>query len=199
MILSGKNVKRYAGRPVGNSPELMPLDNSLNQDIHESVKTHVAATFHLSPDNEEKFSLSTPAQVIRAYERAWLGAPTSERIKQDVEKMLFALKEIKNSKGEIVKGLASREGHRKYSEQYGGGKTVSKESMKKKANEKDDDDDFSFETRWLHPHAKKNLTEQKEQLAKKLFKMKNSINSTRTTVQNKTDLAKNKKKFTGIV
>ena len=30
--------KRWWARPVGDSPELMPLDNSLNQDIHESVR-----------------------------------------------------------------------------------------------------------------------------------------------------------------
>ena len=27
----------YAGRPVGNSPEFMPLDNSLNRDILKSL------------------------------------------------------------------------------------------------------------------------------------------------------------------
>ena len=28
----------YAGRPVGNSPEFMPLDNSLNRDILQSLR-----------------------------------------------------------------------------------------------------------------------------------------------------------------
>ena len=56
------NVKRYAGNPVGNTPEVMLLDNSLNQDLHESVKTHVAATFHVAPVHGEKFLLSTPTQ-----------------------------------------------------------------------------------------------------------------------------------------
>ena len=27
----------YSGRPVGNSPKLMPLDNSLNRDILKSI------------------------------------------------------------------------------------------------------------------------------------------------------------------
>ena len=30
----------YAGRPVGNSPEFMPLDNSLNRDILHSLHFH---------------------------------------------------------------------------------------------------------------------------------------------------------------
>ena len=30
----------YAGRPVGNSPEFMPLDNSLNRDILYSLRMH---------------------------------------------------------------------------------------------------------------------------------------------------------------
>ena len=33
--------KRWWARPIGDSPELMPLDNSLNQDIHESVRRYV--------------------------------------------------------------------------------------------------------------------------------------------------------------
>ena len=30
----------YAGRPVGNSAEFMPLDNSLNRDILHSLRFH---------------------------------------------------------------------------------------------------------------------------------------------------------------
>ena len=30
----------YAVRPVGNSPEFMPLDNSLNRDILQSLRFH---------------------------------------------------------------------------------------------------------------------------------------------------------------
>ena len=41
--------KRWWARPVGDSPELMPLDNSLNQDIHESVRRLVVASFVVFP------------------------------------------------------------------------------------------------------------------------------------------------------
>ena len=57
----------YAGRPVGNSPEFMPLDNSLNRDILHSLHFHcVLSRFLLDregTDKEERnmrFSLSTP-------------------------------------------------------------------------------------------------------------------------------------------
>ena len=30
----------YSGRPVGNIPEFMPLDNSLNRDILHSLRFH---------------------------------------------------------------------------------------------------------------------------------------------------------------
>ena len=34
----------YAGRPVGNSPELMPLDCSLFKDVDDAVARHIAVT-----------------------------------------------------------------------------------------------------------------------------------------------------------
>ena len=30
----------YSGRPVGNSPKFMPLDNSINRDILNSLRFH---------------------------------------------------------------------------------------------------------------------------------------------------------------
>ena len=56
----------YSGRPVGNSPELMPLDNNLNRDILQSLRFHcVLSRFLLEGeviDKEERnmpFSFST--------------------------------------------------------------------------------------------------------------------------------------------
>ena len=57
----------YDERPVGNSPEFMPLDNSLNRDILHSLRVHcVLSCFVLDgegTDEEERnmcFSFSTP-------------------------------------------------------------------------------------------------------------------------------------------
>ena len=42
----------YSGRPVGNSPEFMPLDNSLNIDILQSLRFHCVLS-HAIIDGKE--------------------------------------------------------------------------------------------------------------------------------------------------
>ena len=37
----------YAGPPVGNSPEFMPLDNSINRDILHSLRFHCVLSLFL--------------------------------------------------------------------------------------------------------------------------------------------------------
>ena len=59
-LSNGKTTTDYAGRPPGNSPEFMPLDTTLNQDVHEAVNTQVAATYYLLKEHPLKFSLATP-------------------------------------------------------------------------------------------------------------------------------------------
>ena len=63
----GKVYGPYAGRPVGNSSEFMPLDNSLNRKILQSLRFHcILSRFVLDgerTDKEERnmrFSFSTP-------------------------------------------------------------------------------------------------------------------------------------------
>ena len=34
------DIGSFGGRPVGSSPEFMPLDASLNKDVHESTSRH---------------------------------------------------------------------------------------------------------------------------------------------------------------
>ena len=46
----------YAERPVGNSPEMMPFDASLNRDVDVCVDAHVAITRDLADDDPRKFS-----------------------------------------------------------------------------------------------------------------------------------------------
>ena len=53
-----------ADRPVGNRPEWMPLDNSLNNDIQSSLSLHCAITAYLRDDDPRKFSLSTPSTIV---------------------------------------------------------------------------------------------------------------------------------------
>jgi hypothetical protein len=97
-------LKAYAGRPVGNSPELMPLDNSLNRDIHTAVQKHIAMTNTLDDDDSRKFSLSTPKKGTVAYLKILNSgcAPREERIIQDVFKFEGACLLIMELDGKIL-------------------------------------------------------------------------------------------------
>ena len=71
----------YAGRPVGNSPEFMPLENSLNRDILHCLRFHcILSRFVLDgegTDEEESnlcFSFSTPREIVRGMKRIFLSS-----------------------------------------------------------------------------------------------------------------------------
>ena len=112
-------ISRYsAGNPVGNSPELMPLDNCLNKDYHELVQTHIMMSLEckVDQDSKEAFSLSCPKQGRSAYLRIWdpvtgVG-PLSKRIIQDTQGVVDALKIIHAAKGAFVEGIAQQPGKR---------------------------------------------------------------------------------------
>lgn len=70
--------KRYHGRPIGNSPEMMPLDNCLNKDLHESVARHVmmSRASALSRDNPRLFHLPRRSRLpmrTNLVPREWCG------------------------------------------------------------------------------------------------------------------------------
>ena len=85
----------YDGLHVGNIPEFMPLNNSLNRDILHYLRLHcVLSRFVLDregTDEEERiirFSLSTPKGISRGLKRIWeskMGTPSSARIIEDVD------------------------------------------------------------------------------------------------------------------
>ena len=113
----------YAGRPVGNSPEFMPFDNSLNIEILHSFRFHcVLRRFMLDREGtyeEERnmrFNFSTPKEIARGLKRiqkSKMGTPSSERIIQDFDMELKVLEIVYRANGAAVEGLADRNGHRK--------------------------------------------------------------------------------------
>ena len=111
--MNDKFGKMWQARPIGDSVKLMPLDNSLNQDTHESVHRHVIMS-HSGCKYGEKdpriFLLATPKEGASAYTRVWDPvndvAPPSERIIQDINKAVMAMKTIHEAKGVFVPGLA---------------------------------------------------------------------------------------------
>ena len=103
---------RYAEKLVGNSPELMPLDNNLFADLMFAVKQHVALTHSLEPGNPKKFSTGTPQQCWRTLVRTWQVAPTPERIVQDIQRWPKALDAIIEAQGAVVHDQTERHGRR---------------------------------------------------------------------------------------
>ena len=59
----------YEGRPVGNSPEFMPLDMSLNNDIKRSHDYHCALSYNLPFDHPAKLSTSKPVWISKGIKR----------------------------------------------------------------------------------------------------------------------------------
>mmetsp|Transcript_15157 Transcript_15157/g.25127 ORF Transcript_15157/g.25127 Transcript_15157/m.25127 type:complete len:238 (+) Transcript_15157:240-953(+) len=118
LLMDQKELKRYIGRPTGDTPEIMNWDSTLNKDVHESVKQHVHATITLDKDDPRKFSLATPIQGAHAYMRVLdpeTGVcPSSKRIIEDTEKAFGpSLLEIIKAQGAVVPDdRAARDGHR---------------------------------------------------------------------------------------
>ena len=107
----------YKGRPFGNSPEFMPLDNSLNNDIKSSLNRHCCVTSHLTRDDKRRFSNSTPKKISEGIHRLMEpeegeGVPCSERMMHDCDKALESMRKVYLHHGAIVEGLADRNGIR---------------------------------------------------------------------------------------
>lgn len=156
----------YHNRPVGDHPENMPWDNSLNRDVHLAVDLHVQYTSsYTEDDNECKFSLSTPKRASYAYRRILHPltgtAPSSERILHDVRLVFPNLLNVHEAKGKKDTTLVKNQGNRwvrSEVEQRGGRQTKRSYS------------DFV-----LHPHA---LLGRKVKLESSLEHFKKSKSST---------------------
>ena len=112
-----KHNHHYKNRPVGDQPELMPLDASLNWDIDCSLNMHVMMTAHLDNDDPLKFSKATPKEISKAilkiYNPKTGVTPSSKQIIQDVKRVLTSIKTIVEAGGKVVPGLVNRNGHRR--------------------------------------------------------------------------------------
>ena len=100
-------LKRYFGRVVGNSAEMMPMDTTLNKDVHECVKLHVTFTNSLDQKHPKKFGMSTPKEGARSYKRIFDPvhgvSPLPERIVADITSVFdYAIPMIIQQKGKII-------------------------------------------------------------------------------------------------
>ena len=161
-----------------------PTDNTLNKDLDDAVKRHVAYTYYLDRDDPRKFSMATPAEGFSAYSRCWNnppvggdskglvnnsqhdhGSPSNERILADIKKFEEALMGIWKADGTVVKENnkhVKREGHRaeesrELTRKFWGGKRI------KQVNARD--------KYWIHSDARV-AWDGLIDLAKKLTKIK---------------------------
>ena len=111
-----KTSKHYAGRPVGDCPELMPLDNSLFRDLRCSFDEHVTLTSMAPRTEPRRFSKATPKLIGSVIERLWdpvTGvAPRPNRIVQDILRLKENIMIIVEADGAVVPGVCDRNGHR---------------------------------------------------------------------------------------
>ena len=96
----------HTGCSPGNSPELMPWDTSLNKDVDDCVSYSTRLSRHNLREQASAYKRGMdPALGIEK------GAPTSNRICQDIRKFILALTGIRDAHGICVQGFGSRAGN----------------------------------------------------------------------------------------
>ena len=103
--------KYYMNKLMGDSPELMPLDSSLFNDLIEGVTIHVVGTTTLPKG--ERYSMGLPDDAWRTMCEVWSRAPSSERIIEDIDRFKKAVEKIIAAEGCYVEEYDARHGHRK--------------------------------------------------------------------------------------
>ena len=151
----------------------MPLDCSLNADVHNAVDRHIALTMKLDEEDPCKFSLSTPARGLLAYRRVWNcpitkdqngedvvgGVPCSTRIISDITEVRKSLQNILDNDGKTIVGCGQK-GKRTL------GRVPAKQGGKRLKFSTYDD-----ANKWTHPDAKGGVDALKSAVASKISKI----------------------------
>jgi|AntAceMinimDraft_1070359.scaffolds.fasta_scaffold22423_1 hypothetical protein len=104
---------RYAYKIVGDSPEMCrALDSHGFADLKRAIISYASLTSIYDQDDPRRFSLGTPAEILRAIRRAWTVAPTSKRIVEDILELPSVLDKIIEHGGCCVPDDALRHGRR---------------------------------------------------------------------------------------
>jgi hypothetical protein len=103
---------RYAGKLVGNRPELMPLDAHLFSDFTFSFWFHCSVTSLLAPEDPRRFNCGTPKELSHSLRRVWEVSPTPARILEDCGAIRQRLERIVAEKGVAIQDIYFRTGRR---------------------------------------------------------------------------------------
>ena len=109
--------KKYGGNPIGNTPEIMPWDLRLNNDVHQSHDDHIQLTSDLPEDHPLKFSGSTAQRMSSSYcrllDRSKGGCiPTKARVLQDINRIPTSMQRILDAKGTLIEDTSNNRGRR---------------------------------------------------------------------------------------
>ena len=106
----------WAPCPVGNSPEFMPWDCSLKNDLKLSCDHHVIFTNNLTDTDPKKISMSSPKRGAQCLMRLLYPDsgvfPSSTRIIKDVRKVFLIMEAVRMADGVSIKGVGDRSGKR---------------------------------------------------------------------------------------
>ena len=113
-LWTNNDYKSFMSRPLGNFPELILLNASLNKDIHESVSHHIIMSIANSDTPEKEnplaFLLETPKLGACAYTLTFYPntgvAPLPHQIIDDISAVMHALHITKEHKGVLIPCLA---------------------------------------------------------------------------------------------
>ena len=145
--------KYWTNKLVGNNPKAMPLDNSLNNDVHTAVQSHCVLTQNKDNDDDEKFSMRTPAAGLKAYKRIWELQPPSHRIIHDINLTYTSLKQVLENKGALVLSEYTKKGSRV-------GDRLREKGGRRGGKRKQDSNEERIEKeqlKFVHPQAKSSV------------------------------------------
>ena len=92
----------YWNRLMGDSPELMPLDRHLFEDLKYGCRMNVGATRWMGNKDPGKFLFNTPGNAWKSLVKAWWHSPTSDRIVEDCMEFFTSVDEIVKSDGAFM-------------------------------------------------------------------------------------------------
>ena len=99
-LTNGKIHGRYRNRLMGDSPELMPLDSSLFNDLIKGIALNIVATGSIG--RGRRYSMGLPVNAWRTMTAVWETTPSSCRVIQDIDRFGKALDCIIEAKGSYV-------------------------------------------------------------------------------------------------
>ena len=104
-------VNKYRFKLMGDSPEFMPLDRHLFNDVKLACKRNVSLTRSLPDDDKRKFWFNTPKRAFRSLAKTWQHSPTQGRVVEDILEFFTSIDLVVESKGVHV-DLNARNGRR---------------------------------------------------------------------------------------